>query len=217
VGSKVTLMAQFDPAATELPHVFVSAKSAPSAPLIVMPLRLSAPLPVLDTFTDCAALLVPKSSPEKATLLGDTATTGVPEPLLPVPLRETVCVPAPSATLSVAVSPPVMEGVKVTAIVHVPPLAATEALVEQVVPLEGIVKSPAFVPVNDMLLIVSAELVLFVSVTVCAALVVPTVWPAKARLDGLTFTPAAAAPLIFVTNASEFPVPVVSKAPAVVG
>src|SRR5260370_741630 len=55
VGVKVTLMLQLAPAATELPQVLVSAKS----PLAEMLVRLSEALPVFESVTDCAALVVP--------------------------------------------------------------------------------------------------------------------------------------------------------------
>ena len=93
---------------------------------------------------------------------------------LPVPPTVTVCwLPATLLLLSVMVNVadrlPVPAGANFTLIVHVPPLAATE-LPHVFVWL----KSPGFVPVNAMLLIVNARFPLFVSVTVWAALVDPT-------------------------------------------
>jgi len=55
VGVNVTLMVQEAPAATELPQVFVSAKS----PLAVMLVMLNVPLPVLVSVEDWGALVVP--------------------------------------------------------------------------------------------------------------------------------------------------------------
>ena len=55
VGLNVTLMVQFPAAATELPQVLVSAKS-PFATMLVI---VRAALPVFDTVTVCAALLLP--------------------------------------------------------------------------------------------------------------------------------------------------------------
>jgi hypothetical protein len=51
VGIKVTLIVQLAPAATPVPHVLVSAKSLAFAPLIVMLVRESAPLPELVSVT----------------------------------------------------------------------------------------------------------------------------------------------------------------------
>ncbi len=54
VGVNVTAIEQFAPAASELAHVLVCAKS----PLAVMPEMLSAALPVLVSVMFCAALVV---------------------------------------------------------------------------------------------------------------------------------------------------------------
>src|SRR6266851_5517223 len=56
VGVNVTPMVQLAPAATELPQVFASAKSPLAAILLVI---VRAALPVLDSVTVCAALVVP--------------------------------------------------------------------------------------------------------------------------------------------------------------
>jgi hypothetical protein len=55
VGVNVTLMVQFSPAARELPQVLFSAKSPLDAMLVIV----RAALPVLDSVTVCAALVVP--------------------------------------------------------------------------------------------------------------------------------------------------------------
>jgi hypothetical protein len=59
VGVKVTLMVQPPLAATELPQVFVCAKSPGLAPVNVMLLIVRAVFPVLFSVTACAALVVP--------------------------------------------------------------------------------------------------------------------------------------------------------------
>lgn len=59
VGVKVTLMVQLPLAATELPQVFVCAKSPGLAPVNVMLLIARAVFPVLFSVTACAALVVP--------------------------------------------------------------------------------------------------------------------------------------------------------------
>ena len=55
VGVNVILMLQFPPGASEAPHVLVAAKS----PLATMLVIVSAALPVFDSVTVCAALVVP--------------------------------------------------------------------------------------------------------------------------------------------------------------
>jgi hypothetical protein len=45
-------MAHFALAATDVPQVFVCAKSLASAPVIAMPVMLNAPVPLLVTITD---------------------------------------------------------------------------------------------------------------------------------------------------------------------
>src|SRR5260370_354279 len=72
VGVKVTLMLQLAPAATELPQVLVSAKS----PLAEMLVRLSEALPVFESVTDCAALVVPTVWLAKASEVAERLTTG---------------------------------------------------------------------------------------------------------------------------------------------
>lgn len=57
-GVNVTEIAQLAPAASELPHVFVSAKALAPAPPMVMPLMVSAALPVFFSVTIWAELVV---------------------------------------------------------------------------------------------------------------------------------------------------------------
>ena len=59
VGEYVTLMVQLVPPATLEPHVLVWVKLVLLVPAIVMLVRLTAVLPVLDRVTGWAALLVP--------------------------------------------------------------------------------------------------------------------------------------------------------------
>ena len=89
--------------------------------------------------------------------------------VIPVPDRLIVCpLPLLSVMLTEAVREPIAEGVKVTLIVQFPPAAT---LAPQVF---ASAKSPLFVPVTAMLLRLTVAAPLFVSVTVCVALVVPT-------------------------------------------
>jgi len=86
-----------------------------------------------------------------------------------------------SLTVSVALSAPLMLGLKATLIVH-------EALAASVAGKTGQLfvwgKSALFVPVNAMLVIVSGPVLVLLSVTGCAVLVVPTAWLPKLKLAG---------------------------------
>ena len=86
------------------------------------------------------------------------------EVLLPVPLSATVCgLPlALSVILTLALRVPVAVGVKVTLIVQVAPAAMVLGLIGQVLVWA---KSPAFVPVKPIVLMVRAALPLFLRVT----------------------------------------------------
>lgn len=108
---------------------------------------------------------------------------------VPVPVRELTCgePDALSATESEPLKLPVAEGVKVTAIVQLPPAASVEphAVVSA--------KSLAFVPVRVMPEMVSGALPPFVSVNVCAALVVSLVMLPKLAVAGVSAACGAAA------------------------
>jgi hypothetical protein len=89
---------------------------------------------------------------------------------------------------TLALSPVVVLGVKVTLIVQLPFVASVLGLMGQVLVWA---KSPLLVPVRPMLLMVKGAVPLLVSVTVLAALVVPVVWFPNARLLGFTVTAGA--------------------------
>ena len=165
VGLKVTEMEQLAPAATLVPQALVAEKS----PLAVMPEMVSAEMPVLVKVTDCAVLLVPDTWTAKVREEDDKLTAG-PEGV-PVPLKLTVCALPLALSVSVRLPErlPVAVGVNVTLITQLP-LAATGAVVLQVVPLVATAKSPAaamFVKLRD-------AVPLLVTVTALAALAVPT-------------------------------------------
>ena len=105
---------------------------------------------------------------------------------MPVPVRVTTCgLPgAASEIVTAALRLPTATGSKLTVIVQVPP-AATD------VPHVFIsAKSPGFVPVTAMLVTLKAAFPLFVTVTVCAAALVPTDWLPKLRMLAERPTPA---------------------------
>jgi hypothetical protein len=145
---------------------------------MLMLVMVSAEPPLLVSVTGCAALVVPTVWPAKVKLVGARVT-----PVVPV--SGTVCVlPPPSSLMDTeAVLVPTAVGVNVTLIVQLPPAAT-------VVPQVFVcAKSPASPPVMlTPLIVIVADGRVFVSVTVCPALVVPTAWSAKVRLAGVSCT-----------------------------
>src|SRR5215472_658935 len=170
-GVNVTLIAQDAPAATDVPQLFVCAKSLAFVPITAILVMLSGALPVLLNITACAPLVVPTVWLAKVRLVGDRLTAGA-EMDPPVPVRPTVCgLPlALSLTVRVPVRVPVALGVNVTLIVQDAP-AATD-----VPQLFVCAKSPALVPVTARLVMLNAAFPVLLNVTGCAALVVPTIW-----------------------------------------
>jgi hypothetical protein len=159
VGVNVTAMAQDALTARLEPQVVVRAKSALLVPVIVLEVSVSAAVPVLVTVTDWLMLDVPTGWLAKVRLVADSVTAGVP---VAVPVSATVCgLPAAlSVMATAAVRVPVTVGVNVTETVQ-------EALAARLVPQVVVrAKSPLFVPVTTMLLIVITALPVFVIVTV---------------------------------------------------
>jgi hypothetical protein len=76
VGVNITLIVQLPPAASELPHVFVCAKSPAFAPVIAMLDRLKPALPVLPRVTVWGALVEPTAWFPKARLAGERLALG---------------------------------------------------------------------------------------------------------------------------------------------
>ncbi len=158
VGRNVTLTVQLVPAASELPQLFDWAKS-PDAAIEVM---LNAALPVLLSVTLWALLLVPTFWVPKLSDVGLTLAAGA----VPVPLNETLC-GLPAASSVIVTEPmrvPVAVGVKLTLMVQLAPAAID---VPQLLLCE---KSPP----TTMEEMFSVALPVLLSVTLCAALAVPT-------------------------------------------
>src|SRR5712664_2660950 len=86
VGVNETLMVELAPAATELPQGLVWAKS----PLAETLVRFSEALPVFESVTACAALVVPRGWLAKVSEEAERLTTGA-EAAEPVPVRLTDC------------------------------------------------------------------------------------------------------------------------------
>jgi hypothetical protein len=169
-GVKVAVSVQLAPAATEpAAQVPVRAKSLALVPPSVMPLIVSAALPVLVSVTLCAALEVPTCTLPNAMVLLDKLTAGAGADA-PVPLRLTL-LGEPVALCAIAKLPlraPVAPGLNVTLTVQLA-FAATE------LQLFVCTKSAAFVPPTVTPLTVSAAVPELVTVTIIAALVLPTV------------------------------------------
>jgi len=130
--------------------------------------------PVLDTVTLVVALVVLMVWLPNAMFAGARLATGK----VPVPVSGTVCgLPlALSATLTFADRAPVAVGLKVTPTPQLNPTFSELAPKGQAVPLVGApkLKSPGFVPVSVIPVILSAAEPLFVTVTLLTALDTPT-------------------------------------------
>src|SRR5579864_199650 len=170
MGVNVTLMVQFALAATEAPQVFVCVYSE-LATILVM---VNAAVPGLVSVTVCAALGVLTVWLPNARLVGDKLAAG-PDAAVPVPVRLTVCglFAALSVKVIVPVRVPVAVGVNVTLIVQLPPMATR---------LPQVFVCPKS-PLGTILEMLSAAVPVFVSVSVCAALVAPTVVPPAPALN----------------------------------
>ena len=181
VGVNVTLIVHDALAARLLPHVVVRAKSPLLVPVTAMLLIVSDAPPVLLSVTVDAALVVPTAWFANGRDVGLTVAMGLD---VPVPDRLTACgLPAAlSVMLIAAARVPVAAGVNVTLIVH-------DALAARLLPHVVVsAKSPAFVPVTAMLLIVNGAVPVLLSVTAEAVLVVPICWFPNVTDAGLRLT-----------------------------
>jgi hypothetical protein len=158
-------------------------KSMALGPVIAVLVMFNAALPALFRLTANGELVVSTGSFPKVRLVGDRLTMGG----TPVPMRLTVCgLPLElSVRLTAAARDPLAVGLNVTLIEHLAPAATLDPQ-----PLVC-AKSPGLAPVSAMLEMLKAAVPVFVSVTVWAALVEPTAWPAKARLLGDTLAMGA--------------------------
>jgi len=145
-------------------------------PVTVIPLTTSVAPPVLVSVTD-KPLEEPRLTEPNARLSGEKPTDGE----VPVPDNGTVCGDPGASSVKVrfAALDPVACGVKVTPTSQ----NATGASVDPQVS-EAIRKSPAFVPVRVMLVMLSVALPVLVRRVDSAAEVVDTCWLPKERLVG---------------------------------
>jgi hypothetical protein len=165
-GVNVTLIVQLPFTATVLPQVLVTVKSLGFAPVVPMLVMVKLTFPVLVRVTDCAALVVPRFWLVKVRVPAEKLTAAP----LPVPVRTTVCglLARLSAMLIEDVRVPGAVGVNCTIIVQVAFCAneLPQPLVRE--------KSPGLAPVRLTPVRVKPVLPVFVRVTLCAVLVVPT-------------------------------------------
>jgi hypothetical protein len=148
-----------------------------------MLLIVMAEVPLLRNVTDFGELVESITASVKVTLAGDTDTPPAFEAVA-VPDRETFSNVPLAETLRVDTRDPDELGLKTTPIAQFPAparLAPHELL--------AIAKSPAFVPESPTALSVTADALLLLSVTVCAALVLPALVSGNEIEVGLTVTP----------------------------
>ncbi len=124
-GVNITAIVQLAPAATELPQMFVSAKSLTLVPVMTRLVIFNVVFPVLLMVTICPVLVKSIGWLPKARLVDERLSSAA--VLEPATERFTIWgLPlALSAMMSVAVQGPLAEGVKVTLIAQLAP-AATE-------------------------------------------------------------------------------------------
>jgi hypothetical protein len=174
-GVKVTLITQVLPGVTAAPLVQVvplaiakSAELVPETEGAAVMFRLA--LPVFFTVTVCAVAVVVTSWPVNVSDDGVTVTVGAAAE--PVPVRLMVCglFAALSVIVNVADRAPVAPGVNVMLMTQLE-VGATGLVVVQVVPLA---MANSVLPVDGATEKIRFPVPPFVTVTLCAALVVPT-------------------------------------------
>ncbi len=181
-GENVTAKVHAEPAASALPHVFVP-ETITKFPLTVKLAIDNATPPLLVSVTVCAAALSP--TPVAANPTVPTGDSDTPAGATPTPFSATVCVRNSSVTASEPAPAPTLFGTNATS-------SAQLACPASVVPHPfTTVKSPLTILAATP---VSAASPVFVSVTACVALAVPTVCAAKLKLNGASPSVAAACP-----------------------
>ena len=199
-GDKETEAVQFDPTANTPPHVVVSLKSPAFGPDNETPKIERAVLPLLVRFIVCAPLVQPIACPVNVKLielrLARAART-------PIPLRLTLCgaLATESLNTNVAERVPSAVGVNVTVTVQ---LAPTPSAAPHVV---AALKSVAFAPVTQILLMPRIAFPEFVTITGDNTLDTPIFWLPNVRFAALNATlgtgPNAPFPINVATGAGE--------------
>jgi hypothetical protein len=199
VGVNVTLIVQVMPAGSDVPHVFVSAKS----PELVIEAIFSTRLPLFFSVIVLAGeLVVVTSWLPKSKLVGITTATGA--FAVPVPVRVANCgVGSVSVKTSWADSADATEGVKATLTVHEAPAAKLAPHVPPGTIAKSVPAAGGVLATTATLVIASAVELLLVKVTVCGAVVAPISCVPKSTFAGDTTTDNNNGN--FATNASEGP------------
>lgn len=152
-------------------------------PVMVSEVRFTVPVPVFFIVTVCAAEVDPSAVEAKVRVVGESETVNV--AAAPVPESATFCGDpvALSATERLAVNVPVAAGLNSTESVQ---LAAAARVVPQV--FAEIRKDVGLVPVRVSEVRVTVPVLVFFTVTVCAAVVDPSAVEAKDSVVGETVT-----------------------------
>jgi hypothetical protein len=188
-------MLQLAPAAKEVPHVWVWAKSPGSVPLMAIPVIVRALVPTLVKVTVCGELVVPIATVAKLRLVGESFA------VVPIPLRLTFCgLPAAlSEMLSAAVRVPEAVGLKVTLMLQLAPAA------KEVPHVWVWAKSAALIPTIAMALMVRVAVPVFLSATIFALLLVSIACVGNVRLVGDRATIGAEVEIVLLVNFWSWP------------
>jgi hypothetical protein len=173
-GVKVTLIVQV-PLAARVEglrgQLLVCPKSPGLVPVKPMLVMVNAVPLGFESVTALATLVVLRFWPLNVSELGARLGGAVPVPVSVTVWLVPARLPVLSVTVRTAIRLPVAIGVNVTLKVQIALAASAEGLMGQLLVWT---KSPEFVPVMLMLVMIKGSLPAFVSVVVCGALVVPT-------------------------------------------
>ena len=190
VGENTTLMVQVAGETKFAPHDPPVAALA-NGPVKARALKKNVPLPVAVTVTGCDALVVPSVVEPNVSEVGETLTVRAAEP---VPVPESATGEPVTGTLAVMVAvplaAPVAVGVNTTLMVQVVAAARVATQVPPAAPAgleNGAVTTTAMV--------VAPAVPVLLSVSVLAALVVPTLMEPKANGPPVTLRVAVAVPV----------------------
>ncbi len=200
VGLNPTYSEQEAPAASDVPHVPNSSKDVALVPPSTIELIVTATVPVFFTVTICASLVAPTTVAGKAIDVGVSVSVGV-VTATPVPLSATSCGEplALSAIASEAVAAPPADGLNSTETVQLAPTAI--AAVPHV--FAEMRKELALVPVSVIEVSDKAAVPVFFTVTICAAVVLPTFVDAKVSEVGVSVTAGVVAAAVLIATVSR--------------
>jgi hypothetical protein len=183
-GLNTTVMLQFPPAATLVPHALPSAVKSPLLPPVTAMLAMArAALPLFVSVIFWLALAPPTAVAGNVNEVGLKVAVAV--AALSVPVSFTVCGEslASSVIVTTAAWLPAAAGLNTTLMLQFPPAAT---LVPHALP--STVKSPLLAPVTTMPAMASAALPLLFSVIFWPALALPTAVDGNVKAEGLRVT-----------------------------